>query len=157
MKLQHHTAYSVFIAGLLYMIFKSWALSLSCIISGIFIDLDHIIDVVREHGKDITVKDFFKICHNAQFNRIYLLLHGWEWLPLWVITAWLTGWNPWITGTLIGLGQHLVLDACSNSSNILSYSLVWRWKHDFHFDTLFPKFKSNKYKQGKFLSNQCNQ
>lgn len=157
MKLQQHTTFSIIIGGLLYMIFKSWALSLSCIISGIFIDLDHIIDVVREHGQGVTVKDFFKICHNGQFNRIILILHGWEWLPLWTITAWLTGWNPWITGTLVGFGQHLVLDAYSNSSNISSYSLIWRWKNDFRFDTLFPKFKSNKYKYRKYLSNQVNQ
>jgi len=157
MKLKQHTAFSVFIAGILYMIFKSWALSLSCIISGIFIDLDHIIDVVREHGWDVRVKDFFEICHNAQFNRIVLLLHGWEWLPLWALTAWLTGWNPWITGTLIGLGQHIVLDAYSNSSNLLSYSLIWRWKNNFHFDTLFPKFKSNKYKHCKYVSGKFNQ
>jgi hypothetical protein len=157
MKLQRHSAFSLIIGGLLFMMFKSWAISLSCIISGIFIDLDHIIDVVREHGLDVTVKDFFKICNNGQFDRIILLLHGWEWLPLWTITAWLTGWNPWITGTLIGLGQHLVLDAYSNSSNILSYSLIWRWKNNFHFDTLFPKFKSSKYRHSKYLSGQYNQ
>jgi hypothetical protein len=157
MKLQQHTAFSVFIAGILYMIFKSWAISLSCIISGIFIDLDHIIDVVREHGWGVRVKDFFEICHGAQFNRIILLLHGWEWLPFWAVTAWLTGWNPWITGTLIGLGQHMVLDAYSNSSNLSSYSLIWRWKKNFHFDTLFPNLKSSKYKHGKYVSGQFNQ
>lgn len=156
MKLQQHTAFSVFIAGLLFIIFKSWALALSCIISGIFIDLDHIIDVVREHGQGVTVKDFFRICNHGQFNRIILFLHGWEWLPLWAITAWLTGWNPWITGTLIGFGQHLVLDAYSNTSNISSYSLIWRWKNDFDFDTLFPKFVSNKYKYNHYLSNPLN-
>jgi len=157
MKLKHHTAFSVLIAGILYMIFKSWAISLSCFISGIFIDLDHIIDVIREHGRDVRVKDFFEICHNGRFNRIILLLHGWEWLPLWAVAAWLTGWNPWITGTLIGLGQHLALDAYANSSNLSSYSLIWRWKNDFHFDTLFPKFKSIKYKSGKCVSSRLNQ
>jgi len=156
MKLKQHTTYSVIIGGLLYMIFNSWSLSLSCIISGIFIDVDHIIDVVREHGRDVTVKDFFRICNNAQFNRIILLLHGWEWLPVWAVTAWLSGWNPWITGTLIGLGQHLVLDAYSNSANISSYSLIWRWKNDFHFDTLFPKFISSKYKRSNYVSGTMN-
>lgn len=157
MRLKKHTAYSVIIGGLLYMVFKSWALSLSCIVSGIFIDLDHIIDVVREHGRGVTVKDFFRICNNAQFNRIILILHGWEWLPVWAFTAWLTDWNPWITGTIIGFGQHLVLDAYSNSSNFSSYSLLWRWKNDFHFDTLFPKFLPSKYILNKYESTQTNQ
>lgn len=157
MKLQRHTAISVIIGGVLYMMFKSWALSLSCIISGIFIDLDHIFDVVREHGRGVTVKDFFRICHHAQFNRVILIFHGWEWLPLFLMTAWLTGWNPWVTGTCIGLGQHLVLDAYSNSSNISSYSLIWRWKNNFHFDTLFPKFRSSKYRHGRYVSSETNQ
>ena len=157
MKLPQHTAFSVFIAGLLYMICKSWAISLSCVISGIFIDLDHVIDVVREHGREVNIKDFFEICHNAQFNRIILLFHGWEWLPLLAITAWLTGGNPWVIGTLIGLGQHLVLDAYANSSNFSSYSLIWRWKNDFHFDTIFPKLRSNKYTYGRYLSSRFNQ
>ena len=157
MKLQHHTAFSITIAGILYLIYNSWGLALACFISGIFIDLDHVIDVVREHGWSVKVKDFFRICHHAQFDRIILLWHGWEWLVLWIISAWLTDWNPWITGTLIGLSQHIVLDAYSNSSNFMSYSLIWRWKHNFDFDTLFPKFKSNKYKHGNYISNQFNQ
>ncbi|MEW6602255.1 MAG: hypothetical protein AB1499_14885, partial [Nitrospirota bacterium] len=134
MKLHQHTAYSVIIGGILFMIFKSWAMSLACILSGIFIDLDHIIDVVREHGWHVGVKRFFYICENAQFNRIILILHGWEWLPVWAVAAWLTGWNPWITGMLLGLSQHMILDASSNSSNFSSYSLIWRCKNDFHFD-----------------------
>lgn len=132
-------------------------MSLSCIISGIFIDLDHIIDVLREHGKNVTVTDFFRLCHHGQFNRIILIFHGWEWLLLWAIAAWLTGWDPWITGTLIGLSQHMILDAYANSTNILTYSLLWRWKNGFDFDTIFPKLRAKKYRHGKYLSSQCNQ
>ncbi|MBI5663931.1 MAG: hypothetical protein HZC49_02400 [Nitrospirae bacterium] len=157
MRLQHHTAVSLTIAGVLYMAFKSWGLSLACLISGIFIDLDHLLDVVREHGWSIKVKDFFRICHHAQFDRIILIWHGWEWLFLLTISSWLTDWDPWITGTLIGFGQHMVLDTYFNNARFMSYSLIWRWKNNFDFDTVFPKFKVKKYKHGKYLSGQFNQ
>ncbi len=146
MKLQYHTAFSAVIAGILYMTFKSWGLAAACFISGIVIDLDHIIDVVREHGWSVKTKEFFRICHTAQFDRIFLLWHGWEWLVICAIAAWATEWNPWITGTLIGITFHMILDSYQNSLNLRTYSLIWRWKNDFVFDVVFPKLLPVKYK-----------
>lgn len=132
------------------MLFKSWSMALSCLIAGIFIDLDHIIDVAREHGWAIPVKKFFHICEQGQFQKIVLLLHGWELIVLWGIASWLTGWNPWMTGSFIGLSTHLMLDAFYNSTNICAYSLLWRWKKDFHFDTIFSNLKNKKYKYQRY-------
>ena len=149
MKLHHHTAFSLALSGILYMIFKSWSMAVSCLISGIFIDLDHIIDVAREHGWPIKVKQFFQVCRQGRFHKIVLLLHGWELLLLWGIASWLTGWNPWLTGAFVGFSTHLILDAFYNSTNIFTYSLIWRWKKGFHFDTIFPNLKNNKYRHRK--------
>ena len=154
MKLHHHTAFSVIISGMLYMIFKSWGLATACLISGIFIDLDHLIDYVRETGWPFKIKSFFQFCHKCQFRQIFLIWHGWEWVVLFGIAAWLTDWNPWITGTLIGLGLHIVLDTFYNGSNVLSYSLIWRWRKNFEFDRVFPKMKRIKYKYINFPSDE---
>ena len=132
------------------MIFKSWTLAVASLITGIFIDLDHIADVVREHGWSTKIKEFFYICNNAQFERVVLFCHGWEWLLLWSIAAWLTDWNHWITGAVIGIGHHLVLDTFHNSSNPYSYSLLWRWKHDFDFNTTFSRLTDKKYNNKYF-------
>lgn len=156
MKLHHHTAFSAAISGVLYLIFKSWGMAVSCFISGIFIDLDHIIDVLREHGLPFKVKKFFEVCDKGQFDRVMLLWHGWEWIVLWGIAAWLTEWNPWVTGAFIGIGQHMILDTLYNSSNPCTYSLLWRWKKDFDFDTVFADFKKNKYKHRKDFSEEIN-
>lgn len=145
MKLHHHTTSSTLIAGMLYLIFKSWELAVSCFVSGIFIDLDHFIDVIREYGWSFRIKDFFRICYTAQFERVMLICHGWEWLVLWAAAAWLTDWNPWVTGAFIGLTQHVILDVYQNSWDIRSYSLLWRWKNNFHFDTTFPRMTYLKY------------
>lgn len=154
MRLPYHTAFSAAISGILYMIFKSWALAVSCFITGIFIDLDHIIDVLRENGRPFKIKNFFRICHDCQFNRVMLIWHGWEWLFLWSIAAWLTDWNPWMTGALIGLSQHLVIDAFSNNNRIRAYSLLWRWKQNFYFDKTFPQLTDIKYNNGKYASDK---
>ncbi len=147
MRLPYHTALSVTISGILYLVFTSWALALGCLISGIFIDLDHIYDYMSTRGRlHLNVKDFFLHNHRAQYDRIVLILHGWEWVVLLGIAAWLTSWNPWITGLCVGLFQHLIFDAMHNSFNIRSYSLIWRWKKNFHFDTIFYHLKDLKYK-----------
>lgn len=135
------------------MTFKSWGLAAACFISGIFIDLDHIIDVVREHGWSVKIKEFFQICHTSQFNRIFLLWHGWEWLVICAIAAWATEWNPWMNGTLIGLTSHMILDSYHNTLKLRSYSLIWRWKNGFIFDIVFPKMAVVKYKH-RHLSSQ---
>jgi hypothetical protein len=149
MKLHYHTAWSALISGILFMIFKSWGITLASFITGIFIDLDHFIDYAREYGSPFKIKNFFHICHSCQFNKIILLWHGWEWIILIAIIAWLTDWNPWVTGALIGFTHHMLLDALFNSSNLWSYSLIWRWKNNFDFDTVFSNLKSYKYKHRK--------
>ena len=139
MRLHHHTVFSVAIAGVLYTIFKSSGLAIACLISGIFIDLDHIPDYIREHGSPFKIRNFFQVCYKCRFNRIILFLHGWEWLLLSCIVAWLTNWNPWTTGLFIGLSQHMILDAIYNSPGVWTYSLLWRWKNSFDFETTFGK------------------
>ena len=155
MRLHYHTTISTVLAGILYLIFKSWALSISCFITGIFIDIDHVFDVIRENGWSIKVKDFFRICHKAQFEHIVLLWHGWEWLFLWTVATWLTDWNPWMTGALIGLTHHIVLDVIANNWQIRSYSLIWRWKQNFHFDTTFPNMTAIKYEHIRNSANKA--
>ena len=146
MKLHAHVTFSAIISGLLYLSFKSWGLAISSFIIGVFIDLDHFVDYIREYGWRIKVKDFFDRCYTCQFDRIMLLWHGWEWMALLSISAWLTDWNPWVTGALIGYSHHIILDMLSNSNAMRSYSLIWKWKNDFHFDTIFSNLKHLKYK-----------
>ena len=149
MKLHHHTAISLTISGILYMIFRSWGLAVSSLIAGIFIDLDHFFDYINDHDRPFGIMDFFRICHNCQFDKIVLFLHAWEWVALLGMASWLNNWNPWITGTFIGLGQHIFLDSFYNASGFKSYSLFWRWKNNFEFDKIFHGLTDCKYKYRK--------
>lgn len=137
MKPHYHVAFSTVIAGVLYLIFKSWALSLSCLISGIFIDLDHVIDYIREHGLTLNPRTFSHNFTNGKFDKMYLVFHAWECLLVLAFISWLYDWNLWITGVLIGFSQHILLDAFHNTRNFQSYSLLWRWKNGFKYGSIF--------------------
>ena len=151
MKLHHHVAFSATISLFLYMIFKSWYLSMACLLSGIFIDLDHFIDYFREQGINLDIKNFFRICENGQFDRVMLIFHGWEWVLLCSVIGWSSGWTPLVTGVVIGLGHHMILDALYNGTSIRTYSIIWRWAKGFEFDTIFPSIKPIKYNYRKAL------
>lgn len=145
MKLHHHTAISLTISGLLYIIFRSWGLAVSSLLAGIFIDLDHYFDYIQNYGRPFRIKNFFRVCKHCQFNKIFLFLHGWEWVALLGMASWLTNWDQWVTGIFIGIGQHIFLDSFYNGSGFKSYSMFWRWKNNFEFDTIFHGLKDCKY------------
>lgn len=132
MKLQHHIAASIIISGLLHAVFKSWTITTASFVSGIFIDLDHIIDYVITHGRRFDAKHFFRYFNNSECKKAIFILHGWEWLFILAAAAKLTGWNPLLTGVLIGFAQHLMLDQIFNKTSLLAYFFFWRWKHEFN-------------------------
>jgi len=154
MKLPYHTGVSLAIGGLLYLSFKSFGIAAGSVLAGIFIDLDHFYDYFREHGFSMNIREFFHFNNHCQYDRIILFFHGWEWMFTGLACAWLSGWNPWITGISIGIGHHLLLDTLGNSKSLISYSLLWRRHHNFVFDRVFCNLKGKKNKYRKSFSNK---
>lgn len=146
MKPQYHVASSALIAGVLYLFFKSWSMALSCFISGILIDIDHIYDYVREYGMPFTVKKFFTAVYGDNIPRLTLIFHSWELVLLAGIIAWAYSGNPWLAGIFAGLGQHIVLDKLNNGERLRSYSFIWRWKKQFEFEAVFTNLSKKKHK-----------
>ncbi len=128
MTFKQHTSFSALLSSLLFLIFQSWGLSIACLVSGIFIDLDYGIDYIRQYGLPLTVQKFLHAYRNDTLHKVRLF-HGWEWLVFWLFVSWLTDWNPWVVGVLIGFGQHIFLDTINMGESFLSYSLIWRWKN----------------------------
>ena len=137
MRLKQHITISLFFSAFLYMIFKSWIIFGSSLISGVLIDIDHIFDCFMEHGINIRIKQFFDVFHNHKMSRAWLIFHSWELLFLLGISAFIVRWNPWIVGTVVGFTQHIVLDQIFNKSNKLSYSFYWRLKKGFRLKRCF--------------------
>jgi hypothetical protein len=142
MKPQYHVASSVLLASILYLFFKSWSMSISCVFSGIFIDLDHIYDYIREIGYPFKFRDMVQIALNNDITRWTVVLHSWELLFVLLIIAWYTNWNPWITGTLIGFTSHILLDTVNQGITFQPYSFIWRRKRNYEL----PIRKKHKLK-----------
>ncbi len=142
MKPGHHAAVSIVLSGILYSVFKSWGLAAASFVSGILVDFDHIIDYWIEYGLRFDLKQFFNYFDEKNFEnrkKLFFVFHAWEWLIVLAAAAWLTGWNLWVTGLLIGYGQHMVIDELYNSLKyrirpfVWGYFLLWRWKNGFRF------------------------
>ncbi len=144
MKFQYHAIASIALSGILYLIFKSWAMAAACLITGIFIDLDYIVDYFTQCGFSLNIKKFIQF-YDREPSLKMRLFHGWEWLLLWGAAAWLTNGNPWIVGTLIGFGQHLLLDKINFGEPFLSYSVLWRWKKRFRSAEIFRRKKRRDF------------
>ena len=146
MKPQYHVASSALVAGILYLFFQSWSLSLSCLLSGIFIDVDHVYDYIREVGLSFRVKDFVNAVYTNNVIRWMVIFHSWELIFLLFLISWYTSWNPWITGILFGFGHHLILDTLYIKERVWTYSFIWRWKNNFEFKTIYPNFVKKRAK-----------
>ena len=131
MRLKQHITISLFFSASLYTISNSWIIFSSSLISGVLIDIDHILDYFMAYGINIRIKQFFEVCHNLKIPRMRLIFHSWELLILLSICVFLVGWNPWIVGTIVGFTQHIVLDQVFNKPNKWTYFFFWRLKKGF--------------------------
>ncbi|RJQ22392.1 MAG: hypothetical protein C4560_02385 [Nitrospiraceae bacterium] len=125
------------ISGIIYAVSKSWELSLGCFLSGILIDMDHIIDYIREYGFPFRIKSFFNVCNTSRFNKLVLIFHGWEWVILIGLLAWYSEWPAWLVSIATGFSLHLALDTFSNARTFRSYFFLWRLKMNFDHDIAF--------------------
>jgi hypothetical protein len=139
MRVEHHAAVSVLFSGLLLGLLHSWPMALGALISGIVMDVDHIPDYLFHFGFRFNVRRFFQASYEREYKRVFILLHSWEWLPLGLLLAWWSGWNPWLVGLLLGWVQHMSLDQIVNKPRRMGYFLLGRWRADFDHDLCFPQ------------------
>lgn len=148
MKLEQHTIVSTAFSAALYVVFRSWPMAAAAFVAGVFVDVDHVLDYVAEHGAKPDLKLFFRTCYDRKLKRAILVFHGWEWLVLCAVGAWASGWNPWLTGLALGFGQHMLFDQLSNGPSALGYSLLWRWSVKFDHQVAFPLHKWKRRRPG---------
>lgn len=139
MKLAHHISFSAVISTILYFILESWRLSLVSFISGILIDIDHILDYLIEYRMRFDMQEFLNFFYKEKHRKITLILHGWEWLLCLGLATVLIDYNPWIAGLFVGYGHHMVSDFLYSKANLKSYSLIWRWTQKFNSEIIFPR------------------
>ncbi len=132
-----HAAVSAGSGILLGLILRSWVAGLSCCLMGIFIDLDHLFDFWINRGLSLSVRSFLDFCYRGTSATFYVILHGYEYIPLYL---WLTtmpdlrtlGW-----GLTVGYTLHLLGDQFFNRHlNRWTYFLTYRLVHRFDYSRL---------------------
>ncbi|PIU15442.1 hypothetical protein COT20_01680 [bacterium (Candidatus Gribaldobacteria) CG08_land_8_20_14_0_20_39_15] len=137
MKPMQHLIFSG-ILGLGFLIFirPFWA-ALIAFSSGIFIDLDHLIDFwALKPAKPFNVKDFLHSeKYNCQKKWLFVFLHNWESIiGLW-LWAYFGHWSTIVTALAAGLTLHLIMDI----ANLRSYKM-----HPFAYFLIFRLIKGFK-------------
>ncbi len=128
MKPHHHIAVSVIFSSILFLIFKSWGLAVASLVSGIFIDIDYLIDYLKCCGLPFTIERF-KWFYDQEHLMKIRLFHGWEWVIFCGVMAWFYDWNVWMVGIFLGFGQHLFFDKIYRGKPFIKYFLFWRiWR-----------------------------
>jgi len=127
MQVRNHVAASIIVSAVTYALSDSAVIATVALVSGIFIDADHLIDYIVLHRPPYSIKDFFDRYANAsRLTHALLVLHSWDLLGLWALIVIASDWEPAATGLLIGIGHHLLLDQIFNHPYPFGYFLSFR-------------------------------
>jgi len=115
MKSRHHVALSAALALLFLFIGEYWMV-LTCLLFGIFIDVDHQLDFYLLFGRftwSITELSEELKAHNEStfFSTFFCPFHSWEFVILLVL---LSRWFDMFVGAVVSVTVHLVTDIMFN-------------------------------------------
>ena len=131
MRVRAHITTSIILSAILYLIFKSIPMSISAFLSGVLIDLDHVLECYMNFGPRFNMFNTIKVCESCQLKKAHLFLHSYELL---LILAFVIYWQNlgqiWY-GIAIGLTMHILLDMMFNCLYPNSLFFVKRWKVGF--------------------------
>ena len=91
--------------------------------ASVLIDVDHLADYVLCRGGWFGLGDFFRSCNEGRLNRLYLVLHSWEWIILGALAAFWAG-LPAMGMIVTGMAWHLAFDAYGNR-NMVRPGFYW--------------------------------
>jgi hypothetical protein len=137
-KVQHHVGLSLSVAVAVYAVNRSVAMAAASFVAGVFVDVDHVFDYLREYGLRLDGRFFFRSFHQTLYRHVVLFLHSWEWLILLAAAALWSRGGSVLTGVCIGLGQHLVADQFTNGISRWGYFFFYRIGKKFVTGRIFP-------------------
>jgi len=141
MKIFPHTIVSTVSGISIFLITRSILLGIITFLSGIFIDIDHLLDYFFNEKKiKLNIKDFFYKCENLKLKKVTLIFHSYELLILLVLLL-LTKYNVIVFGILLGFILHIFFDLIFNCGNLMTYSFIYRVIHKFEFKQIFNNKK----------------
>jgi len=132
-----HLALSSAASAAIYIATGDAAAAAAFSVMGVLIDLDHLIDYFRETGFNVEVKRFLAYFEDQRPRHLWLLLHGFEWMPLTLAGCLLLDPPAWAWAGVAGWFLHLLLDHRHNQLHPLTYWLVYRARLGFRAGPLF--------------------
>ncbi len=126
----HFIASAIF--GILFFIFSRNALAgFVVFISGVFIDLDHLIDFWALKPKNpFSLKEFLdEKTYQANRKWIFIVLHSWELIAVLWLICYFSDWQVYLLALTLGFSTHLLLDIYNltlKKMPVFSYFLVYR-------------------------------
>ena len=122
--------------GVLYWLFRTPSISAWSIVGGTLIDLDHLYDYARyphrPEKRGFDIGHFFEILTGGKLVNVYVLLHSWELIALILVAGWFfRAWGVVLVPLGFGMAVHILLDAFTNPTSIICYSIISRCTHRF--------------------------
>jgi hypothetical protein len=139
MQARFHVAASVIASAATCAASQSATMAAVTLVSGIFIDADHLLDYIVLYRPPYSIRQLTDIYYNNSLTHIFLLLHSWELIGILAIAAMALHWHPVVTGLLIGMGHHLLIDQIFNAPYPLGYFLTFRIYHRLAHDRCFRR------------------
>lgn len=133
-----HVFVTLILSFLIY--FKTGNLSylIIFVISGIFIDLDHLIDYFIVFKNKFNFYKFIN-CHYLKSGKVYIFLHSWEPVFFFLILGYFVK-SPGLVISLTSIIIHLIIDNLQRR-NISVYFLTYRIIKKFDTGVLLPELK----------------
>ena len=147
MRVQAHTATGIVFSAALYLVFRSISLSIAAFLSGIFIDLDHVIECYINYGGKFNIWKTIETCETFQLKKAHLFFHSYELILIYsALICWL-GLGPVWYGIALGLAFHIVLDAIFNDYHPNGLFFITRHRKKFEYSKIVNIPVSLKKKQ----------
>jgi len=133
-----HVAFSGMISGLFAFLTHSLGGTIACFVSGIFIDLDHVLDYWLAKKKFFcTYGDLDHYYGKDPKGQLIILLHSYELLGIMTALSFSFHYNKILVGLTVGLAFHMLLDIIGNPVKPMAYFFVYRIFHKFQKAPIF--------------------
>ena len=113
MKTSVHISTSALLTAAVYAYSRSFPEAASCLVSGVLIDLDHVIDFLLFSGERFSPMKFYSWCTVGCWQRITLIFHSYELFGILCVVAYYLDIVV-LWGMVWGAGLHLLLDQLGN-------------------------------------------
>lgn len=137
-----HLVYSTAAASTLLVTTKCPKIAIGCVLSGVLVDLDHLIEYRNYCGSDWNWKEFSTGSYFDTKKTIHVIFHSWEAAAfLWgvVLSRDGIGTGSLLYGVAVGYTLHLILDQIGNNLCCMGYFELYRWLVDWKQDMLQGK------------------